>query len=134
MIRTCVLFCILCLLSACRIQDTFPIEVERSTIYHGQTLASLYDNFGVPDKQYIDAYGIRELHYNQQSVLKKGVDSHTYFCDFIVYTDEGIVIDWKYRGNRCRIEEAKKDVIMGSVCQGKDCWLQETEKEFYLEE
>ena len=100
-------------LTACRVDDIVPIEVERSTIYHGQTLASLYDNFGVPTKQYIDPYGIRELHYDTQSLLRRGVDNYIYFCDFVVYSDEGIVIDWKYRGNRCRV--------------------QNTEKEFYLE-
>ena len=120
-------------LSACRVDDIIPIEVERSTIYHGQTLASLYDNFGVPDKQHIDPYGIRELHYNAQSILRKGVDNYVYFCDFVVYTDEGIVIDWQFRGNRCRVEEAKNDMLVQRVCRNNNCWIQQTEKEFYLE-
>ena len=132
MIRLLIILSVSLLLSACRVDDVIPIEIERSTIYHGQTLASLYDNFGVPDKQHIDPYGIRELHYNQQSILRKGVDNYAYFCDFVVYTDEGIVIDWQFRGNRCRVEEAN-DQLIQRVCRGKNCWIEETEKEFYLE-
>ena len=98
--------------TACRVDDIIPIEVERSTIYHGQTVASLYDNFGVPSSQYVDAWGIREYHYNHQSFLHRGVDSYVYYCDFIVYTDEGIVIDWKFRGNMCPVEATEKEFYL----------------------
>lgn len=100
------------LCAACRVDDIIPIEVERSTIYHGQTVASLYDNFGVPTSQYVDDWGIREYHYDHQSFLRKGVNNYVYYCDFVVYTDEGIVIDWKFRGNRCPIEATEKEFYL----------------------
>ena len=112
MLRYILIASVFFMLSACRIDDVIPVEVERSTIYHGQTLESLYDNFGVPDKQYIDPYGIRQLYYTQQSILQQGVNHHAYFCDFVVYADEGIVIDWQYRGNRCRIEAVEKEFYL----------------------
>ena len=100
------------MLAACRIDDAIPIDVERSTIYRGQTLESLYDNFGVPSKQAIDPYGIRALFYTQQSIIRRGVNHYIYYCDFVVYSDEGIVIDWDFRGNRCRIEPILKEFYL----------------------
>ncbi|MBQ3695507.1 MAG: hypothetical protein II938_00850 [Alphaproteobacteria bacterium] len=100
------------LLGACRVDDAVFIDVERSTIYHGQTVASLYDNFGVPTSQYVDKWGIREYHYDNQSFLRRGVNNYVYYCDFIVYTDEGIVIDWKFRGNRCPVEATEKEFYL----------------------
>lgn len=98
--------------AACRVDDVIPIEVERATIYHGQTVASLYDNFGVPTSQFVDNWGIREYHYRRQSFLQKGVDTYVYYCDFVVYTDEGIVVDWKFRGNMCPIEVTEKEFYL----------------------
>lgn len=112
MIRKTFIFSLLALLSACRVSESFPIDVERATIYHGQTVASLYDNFGVPTKQFVDNWGIREYHYEQQSFLRKGVNNYVYYCDFVVYTDEGIVIDWQFRGNRCPVEATEKEFYL----------------------
>ena len=100
------------LCAACRVDDIIPIEVERATIYHGQTVASLYDNFGVPTSQFVDNWGIREYHYTRQSFLRKGVNNYVYYCDFVVYTDEGIVVDWQYRGNMCPIEPVEKEFYL----------------------
>ena len=112
MMRYILMIVLFLMVSACRIDDSIPIDVERSTIYHGQTLESLYDNFGVPDKQAIDPYGIRLLYYTNQSIIRIGVNHRAYYCDFVVYTDEGIVIDWAFRGNRCRIEETEKEFYL----------------------
>ncbi len=81
------------------------IPVERGVIYNGQTVASLFDNFGVPNKKYVDNYGIVEYHYTHQNIVKRGTDNFVYFCDFIAYTDEGIVIDWVYYGNSCSMQD-----------------------------
>ena len=49
----------LCLLVlGCRIQQPVYIDVERATVYHGQSVTSLYDNFGAPQKHHLDPYGI----------------------------------------------------------------------------
>ena len=101
--KVSILFCFLAL-TGCYVPDIVPIEVERSSIYCGQTVVSLFENFGVPNSQHVDPSGIREYHYNPQRILKKGVDNYIYYCDFVVYTDDGIVVDWAFRGNRCAIE------------------------------
>ena len=110
--QKCLMILMLFVCTACRVDDIIPIEVERSTVYHGQTVASLYDNFGVPTSQYVDNMGIREYHYDHQSFLRRGVNNYIYYCDFIVYTDEGIVIDWQFRGNRCPIEATEKEFYL----------------------
>ena len=107
-----IMFLLLFFLGACRVDDVEPITVERATIYHGQTVASLYDNFGPPTSQYVDNWGIREYHYTRQSFLRRNVNNYVYYCDFVVYTDEGIVIDWQFRGNRCSIEPIEKEFYL----------------------
>ena len=89
--------------------DFVFIDVERSTLYCGQTVASLFDNFGVPSKQHLDYWGIREYHYKHQRFLKKGVEDYIFYCDLVVYTDDGLVIDWEYRGNQCAVEVKEPD-------------------------
>ena len=100
----------LCLfgLSACRTVPP-PRVVQRSTIYCGQSVVSLFDNFGAPTHQHVNDWGIREYHYHIQSIQKKGVDNALYYCDFVVYTDDGIVVDWQYLGNKCPIETYESD-------------------------
>ena len=100
------------LLAACRVDDIVPVEVDRAMVYHGQTVSSLFENFGVPSKQFVDFWGIREYHYNHQSFMKRGVNSYMYYCDFVVYTDEGIVVDWQFRGNRCPVEATEKEFYL----------------------
>ena len=94
---------------ACRKQTPAFIDVERSTIYHGQTVVSLYDNFGPPRTHAIDPYGVRELHYKSEDIQNRGLDKKYYFCDLFVYLDDDIVIDWIWTGNKCHINAVKKD-------------------------
>ncbi len=112
MIRSFFALILFLFLTACRVDDVVFIDVERSMVYHGQTVASLFENFGVPTSQYVDQWGIREYHYDHQSFLKRGVNNYIYYCDFVVYTDEGIVIDWQFRGNRCPIEATEKEFYL----------------------
>ena len=112
MMKRLLVFTFLFLLTACRVDDVVFVDVERSSIYHGQTVASLYENFGVPTSQYVDQWGIREYHYDHQSFLRRGVNNYVYYCDFVVYTDEGIVIDWQFRGNRCAVKETEKEFYL----------------------
>ena len=107
-----VLICLCFLgLSACRTPPP-PRDVERSTIYCGQSVVSLFDNFGVPTHQHVNDWGIREYHYHNQRLLKKGVDNYIYYCDFVVYTDDGYVVDWQFLGNKCSIETWEPDTFL----------------------
>ena len=98
------------LLTACR-NDIIPIDVQRSTIYCGQSVVSLFDNFGVPSKQHINNWGQREYHYYHQRFMKRGLDNYIFYCDFIVYTNDGFVENWQFRGNNCAIETLEPDWI-----------------------
>ena len=109
-----VLVSLLCCLGivACRRVSPVYIDVERSTLYHGQTVVSVYDNFGVPKKQFIDMYGVRELHYKFEEIQQYQLDKKFCFCDLIVYLDDDIVVDWEWRGNKCHVEVEERDFTL----------------------
>ena len=108
MLRRYILFLLLLTLSACR-SNIVPIEVQRSTLYCGQSVVSLFDNFGVPNKQHLNDWGEREYHYYHQRFAKRGLENLINYCDLIVYTSEGFVVDWQFRGTNCAIEVLEPD-------------------------
>ena len=97
---------------ACRRPTPVFIDVERATLYHGQTAISLYDNFGAPQKHFIDPFGIHELRYKFEEVQRRDLGKKYYFCELVVYLDEDVVVDWQWRGNKCHIEVDEKDFYL----------------------
>jgi len=96
----------------CRKQTPVFIDVERTTLYHGQTVVSLYDNFGAPQKHFMDPFGIHELRYKFEDIQARDLRKKYYFCELVVYLDEDVVIDWQWRGNKCHIEVDEKDFYL----------------------
>ena len=91
---------LLCLfVFGCRIPSPVFLDIERATIYHGQTVMSLYDNFGAPQKHFMDPYGIHELRYLFEDIQDRNRTKRYFFCELVVYLDDDIVVDWQWRGN-----------------------------------
>ncbi|MBP5343969.1 MAG: hypothetical protein J6Y85_02720 [Alphaproteobacteria bacterium] len=97
---------------ACRKQTPVFIDVERATLYHGQSAVSLYDNFGAPQKHYMDPYGIHEVYYKFEDIQQRNLKKKYYFCDLAVYLDDDVVIDWQWRGNKCHVEVDEKEFYL----------------------
>jgi len=98
--------------AACRRPVPVFVDVERSTLYHGQTVTSLYDNFGVPRKQSMTPYGVRALYYKFEDIQNREFGKKYLFCDLIVCLDDDIVIDWIWSGNKCHVEVDEKDFYL----------------------
>ena len=99
-------------LGACRRPIPVFIDVERATIYHGQTVTSLYENFGIPKKQSIEPYNIRILYYKFEEIQQRELGKKHLFCDLTVRLDDDVVIDWEWNGNKCHVEVDEKDFYL----------------------
>ena len=99
------------LLTACARPSIIEIPVSRSQIYYGQSVASLYDNFGAPQKAARYAYDVIEYTFMMENVAVENVDKKLLYCNLWVYARNNRVIDWKFEGNNCNVEEPDPEII-----------------------
>lgn len=93
----------LVILSACGIRNGEYVHSgeARSNAYYGQSVADLYENFGIPTRgiKYSDTE--RALIYRSQDIEKEW--AHRYFrkCVLVFYLKNDYVVDWAFEGNKC---------------------------------
>lgn len=103
------LFLIGVMLTGCGTQLDNPNRERRSTLYKGQTLWDMYENFGVPKRREIVSDTETHYIYGRQEITRDWSTMHIDYCDLVVYVSDDRVIGWDYEGNQCTVYEEYKD-------------------------
>ncbi len=85
---------------------------KRSVVYYGQTIADLFENFGVPTRVYKLPDGLTTYTYHSERVIRDWARQFFYYCDLQFDTIDGYVVAWNSHGNQCALisEQDETDV------------------------
>ena len=103
--------CLLLIVGGCSRPNIVETPLSRSQIYYGQSVASLYDNFGAPKKAAQYAYGVIEYTFITENIAVENLDKKLLYCNLWVLAQNNRVIDWKFEGNNCNVKEPDPEVI-----------------------
>ncbi len=105
------LFLIGMTLTACGVQMNNPNRERRSTLYKGQTVWDMYENFGVPKRREIISEDEVHYIYERQEITRDWSQMSIDYCTLVVYTSQDRVIGWDYEGNQCTVYEEYRDDV-----------------------
>ncbi len=92
------------ILTACGTGEYVHSQEPRSTVYYGQPIADLYENFGTPTKAERKADNERVLIYMFQEVEKDWAYRYVRGCVMKFYLVDERVVDWTADGQACVIK------------------------------
>ncbi len=101
-------------LTACGSGEYVHSQEPRSTVYYGQPVADLYENFGTPTKATRTAENERILIYMFQEVEKEWAYRYVRGCVMKFYLVNERVVDWTADGQACVIQSRTASDIAGS--------------------
>lgn len=88
---------------------------KRSIVYYGQTIADLFENFGVPTRIYKLPGGLTVYAYHSERVVRDWARQFFYYCDLQFDTIDGYVVAWNSHGNQCAlISEPDEIAVYGN--------------------
>lgn len=114
------------LLAGCGSSEYVHSQEPRSTVYYGQPVADLYENFGTPTKATRISDNERILIYISQEIEKDWAYRYVRGCVMEFRLIDNRVVDWSADGQACVIQSRKADDLPEYARGGNNDYYEDT--------